>query len=281
MALITNKPYMFTQLGISAETFLVSGLGAFLPKIVQTQFLMSSSEASMTIGAVVIVGAAGGIIGGGIWSRKWTPQLAARNVAIFALVSLLCSFGLLIHCDPITLAGTSTAYSLTTSPNTNVSMVCNANCSCSDLVYHPLCDGNSGMTYQSVCHAGCRVALSSSEFTNCSCLSSPAAVLTDGKCKSGCNLLPLFLVIVMIFMVFIFMNQVPTTTVTLRSVAERERSMALGFSSVIYRLLGAIPGPLIVGALLDSSCLLWELNVSCMLYAIGYIFCRYMLNCLY
>lgn len=43
-----------------------------------------------------------------------------------------------------------------------------------------------------------------------------------------------------------------------RCVANEERHLALGLLSFIARLLGAIPGPLIVGALFDSACLLFN-----------------------
>ena len=41
-----------------------------------------------------------------------------------------------------------------------------------------------------------------------------------------------------------------------RCVDNEQRHLALGLTSFIVRLLGSIPGPLIAGALFDSSCLL-------------------------
>ena len=41
-----------------------------------------------------------------------------------------------------------------------------------------------------------------------------------------------------------------------RCVDNEQRHLALGVASFIVRLLGSIPGPLIAGALFDSSCLL-------------------------
>ena len=39
--------------------------------------------------------------------------------------------------------------------------------------------------------------------------------------------------------------------------------MALGFQSIIYRLLGSIPGPLLFGALIDNTCLYWDHEADC------------------
>lgn len=43
-----------------------------------------------------------------------------------------------------------------------------------------------------------------------------------------------------------------------RVVADDQRSLALGLQSAIWRIFGTIPGPLIFGALFDSSCLQWQ-----------------------
>ena len=44
----------------------------------------------------------------------------------------------------------------------------------------------------------------------------------------------------------------------IRSVAEEQRCAAPGFQSVVFSLLGEIPGPLTLGAIFDSSCILWQ-----------------------
>ena len=43
-----------------------------------------------------------------------------------------------------------------------------------------------------------------------------------------------------------------------RSVAEEQRSLALGVQSVLWRALGSIPGPLLFGVIFDSSCVYWQ-----------------------
>lgn len=40
--------------------------------------------------------------------------------------------------------------------------------------------------------------------------------------------------------------------------AEQQRTLALGFQSVFLRLFGFIPGPIIIGAIFDSACILWQ-----------------------
>jgi len=43
-----------------------------------------------------------------------------------------------------------------------------------------------------------------------------------------------------------------------RCTSDEQRTLALGLQSVLVRLLGSVPGPIIVGALFDSSCLYWR-----------------------
>ena len=43
-----------------------------------------------------------------------------------------------------------------------------------------------------------------------------------------------------------------------RCVAENQRTLALGIQSCILRLVGFVPGPLLFGAVFDSTCLFWQ-----------------------
>ena len=43
-----------------------------------------------------------------------------------------------------------------------------------------------------------------------------------------------------------------------RVVADDQRSLALGLQSFSWRIIGAVPGPLIFGPLFDHACLSWQ-----------------------
>ena len=43
-----------------------------------------------------------------------------------------------------------------------------------------------------------------------------------------------------------------------RAVADEQRSLALGVSSVLFRVFGSIPGPILFGAIVDSGCTYWQ-----------------------
>ena len=59
-----------------------------------------------------------------------------------------------------------------------------------------------------------------------------------------------------IFITFITLN--PVVIATMRSVPERERSLAIGLRLFISQLAGNIPGPIVLGYFIDRICLVWD-----------------------
>ncbi|CAL1607211.1 unnamed protein product [Knipowitschia caucasica] len=86
-----------------------------------------------------------------------------------------------------------------------------------------------------------------------------------GPCPSSCHRIPLFAVLVTTASVFMLLLAMPAITATLRCVAEEDKSFALGIQWILGQTLGAIPGPIVVGALIDQACLL-QSEGSCLLY---------------
>ena len=56
----------------------------------------------------------------------------------------------------------------------------------------------------------------------------------------------------------VFWNMIPYMQLCIRSVPFNLRSQAIAWYSVIARALGSIPGPIFFGAILDTSCVVWE-----------------------
>lgn len=247
---------------------MVIGVGNFLPKIVQTQFRTTAANASFSSGAAIVAGAAGGILVGGLVSRGWSMRTTARNVAVLALLALFTIPCFLIRCETLQLAGLTTPYpeadgslfphtTASPFPNTTLTAACNLGCDCRASTFAPVCA--AGVTYFSACHAGCAQHVpGSSSFVNCSCLSSPTIWATAGACDGTCNRAAFFLLALFVLMFLTFMINVPATVFCMRVVADRERSLALGLGSALQRVGGSIPGPLLVGAMLDGACMLWD-----------------------
>ena len=67
-----------------------------------------------------------------------------------------------------------------------------------------------------------------------------------------------------------FILGMPNVAATLRSVSIEHRSMAIGIQTIIVRLIGGIPGPIMFGYFIDRTCLLWQPSCeeegSCIVY---------------
>ncbi|XP_038614720.1 solute carrier organic anion transporter family member 4C1 [Tachyglossus aculeatus] len=274
LILLKNPVFVSLVISTTTEALITTGFATFLPKFIENQFGKSSSTAATLGGLVLIPGAAlGQVLGGAIASKS---KMNCQNVMKFALassaMSLLLSFVFLFaKCGNEPFAGVSEAYNGTGKLG-KLEAPCNANCSCLRSFYYPVC-GKDDVQYFSPCTAGCTNQITSDHqrmYYNCSCVGKADPVLESaenetyeakaGKCETKCKNLPLFLGFFFFTVVFTFMAATPITVAVLRCVPDKQRSFALGVQFVFLRLLGTIPGPILFGAAIDSSCTLWDLN---------------------
>ncbi|XP_060076397.1 solute carrier organic anion transporter family member 5A1-like [Ylistrum balloti] len=296
--LLTNKIYLITCLGICCEISIVSGFVVFLPKYLETQFGTSKSVANLFTGGIGIPGAVVGILVGGFILKRF--QLRPKGAVQLALVlDILAFIGFIsffiLGCENLKIAGATYPYSAYYNSSeieqinveTNLTSSCNMDCACSNNDLEPIC-GINGITYFSPCHAGCTRFYSYitpqeklMNFSGCSCIMdnvsiSPEVIMspvaTKGPCKSTCqNLFP-FLILLVGVTFTVAGTQMPLLMVTLRSVHEEERCFALGMQFVILRLFAYIPSPIMFGNTIDTACLLWKERCghhgSCLVYDI-------------
>ncbi|XP_036136080.1 solute carrier organic anion transporter family member 4C1 isoform X1 [Molossus molossus] len=272
--LMKNTVFMCLVISTSSEALVTTGFATFLPKFIENQFGLSSSFAATLGGAILIPGAALGQIIGGVLVSKF--KMTCKNTMKFALltsfIALVLSFVFIYaSCENEPFAGVSELYNGTGNLG-NLTHPCNANCNCMRSHYYPVC-GRDGVQYFSPCFAGCKSSVSKRHpevYYNCSCIEMkaervpPAASLSfeakAGKCETRCTNLPIFLGIFFAAVVFTFMAGTPVTVSILRCVNQRQRSLALGIQFMMLRLLGSIPGPIIFGVTIDSTCVLWDIN---------------------
>ncbi|XP_075398784.1 solute carrier organic anion transporter family member 4C1-like [Tenrec ecaudatus] len=272
--LMRNTVFMCLVLSTTSEALITTGFATFLPKFIENQFGISSSFAATLGGAILIPGAALGQILGGVLVSKF--KLECKNTMKFSLgtsaIALVLSFVFIFaKCENEPFAGVSESYNGTGELG-NLTAPCNANCNCLRSYYYPVC-GEDGVQYFSPCFAGCINSISERQpkiYYNCSCIearakdpSAPEEVGLEakaGKCGTQCTFLPIFLGIFFITVIFTFMAGTPITVSILRCVNNSQRSLALGIQFTFLRLLGTIPGPIIFGTTIDSTCVLWDIN---------------------
>ncbi|KAG9487976.1 hypothetical protein GDO78_007658 [Eleutherodactylus coqui] len=275
--MVKNPVLMALTFASCADALITTGFATFLPKFIENQFSLTSSFSAILGGGVLIPAAAiGQIIGGIIVSKfKFSCKTIIRFSIILSFVSLaLTTVFIFAKCGNEPFAGVSLPYNGTEDFG-DLSAPCNSNCSCARSFYDPVC-GADGVQYFSACYAGCSseaVAGDASKiYANCECvgnsvreiaersLSLNVSDATPGKCPSSCKNLILFMVFFFFIVVTTFMTATPTTMAILRCVPDKQRSFALGVQWSFIRLLGSIPGPIVFGVIIDSSCILWNMN---------------------
>ncbi|MBN3287654.1 SO4A1 protein, partial [Polyodon spathula] len=267
-----NPTFIFLCLAGATEANLVSGMSTFGPKFLESQFNLSSSEAATIFGYMVVPAGGGGTFMGGYIIKKL--NLRCRGIIKFcllcAVVSLLAIFIFLIHCPNVPMAGVTDPYlggPVSDGP-LNLTAFCNSECNCVREFYNPVC-GDDGYMYYSPCHAGCSTVdqmltqAGKKVYYDCSCVfrnlsSSVPGGAVSGKCSSSCQHMPLFMVFFFVVMIFTLLSSIPALTATLRCVPDKQKSFALGIQWIIIRALGAIPGPIAFGSVIDNSCMLWQ-----------------------
>ena len=162
---------------------------------------------------------------------------------------------------------------------------CNADCNCNDVPYNPVCSNEDGFTnFFSPCHAGCKGYEQDENgtltaYTDCACLLTaskriPApSVLTEnlqsfqngtvssGVCPVDCQSQFFgLLVFLVIFSIVGSTTRIPNFLLSLRSIEMRDKSASITFTISFLSLFAFLPSPIFYGALLDTTCSLWDVT---------------------
>ncbi|NWT69740.1 SO2B1 protein, partial [Prunella himalayana] len=251
---------VLAQVNISA---MVAGLATFMGKFLERQFSLTASLANMIIGAVNIPGAMVGIVVGGAILKRF--QMSLRQCSALCvlgmLLCLLTAFPLLfLGCPTQKVAGVTHWDSSVPGPHGAVA--CGARCRCPEGGFNPVC-GLDGVEYTSPCSAGCSsVALrpdsSVLNYTGCSCIGGPGAA-RPGTCGTGCShLFVPFVVLSCLAGILASTSHTPSFMLILRSIQPEDKSFAVGIQFMLLRVLAWMPGPVLYGSAIDTSCVLWE-----------------------
>ncbi|XP_071441843.1 solute carrier organic anion transporter family member 4A1 [Hetaerina americana] len=290
-ALIANPTFSFLTLAGAIEGLFIAGFAAFLPKIIENQLGINASSASLLMGLVTVPAGGGATFIGGYLVKHFNLKCSGiiKLCIVSTTLGLFFTSGFFLNCPNSPLAGVTVPYNSFHSdqqpmPNITLPNDCNADCECQESDYYPIC-GADGIIYYSPCYAGCKQEESIKgliAYKSCKCIIPRAEPLKvkfpDGiedelpnddyvainqLCHSSCNIFWPFIVLVFFVMVFTFLTTMPALSATLRCVKSSQRSFALGFQWLIVRILGTIPAPLLFGAFIDSSCLLWQKITDC------------------
>ena len=112
MALMTNKCFILISLAVTAEGLATGGFSTFLPKFFESQYFLSSSDASFYSGLVVVPGAGGGIFLGGYLIKKfnWNCKKIIKMSMLFSFLAFAATAAILIGCKTKKIYGINVAY---------------------------------------------------------------------------------------------------------------------------------------------------------------------------
>ena len=65
------------------------------------------------------------------------------------------------------------------------------------------------------------------------------------------------------------LSRVGNVLVALRCVEVRDKSLSFGFQTVFMSLFAMLPSPIIYGAIIDNTCLLWQVNTLILSFCSG------------
>ncbi|KFQ13122.1 Solute carrier organic anion transporter family member 2B1, partial [Leptosomus discolor] len=251
---------VLAQVNLSA---MVAGLATFMGKFLERQFSLTASLANMIIGAVNIPGAMVGIVVGGAILKRF--QMSLRQCSAMCVLGmflcLLVAFPLLfLGCPTQKVAGVTYSES---SEFGHHALECNLQCDCPEKAYNPIC-GSNAIEYISPCSAGCRVVHIDADnnsvlnYTNCSCISENGFA-KPGTCGTSCSHLFLpFVVLSCLAGILASTSHTPSFMLILRSIQPEDKSFAVGIQFMLLRVLAWMPGPVLYGSAIDTTCILWE-----------------------
>lgn len=263
---------------------IIGYLGYYIvkPKYIELQYRQSASSASFFTGAASVAPMVIGTMAGGLIIQNCRPN--ARSIAVFVIavefLSALAIFGgMFLPCPTPQFFGLEQLNpSLTQSPYglSMHSYECNRGCKCSSEVYQPVCSRENDVNYFSPCFAGCRSGYhmpgsETATFSECSCAEGQH-VVSSGLCPTDCNRFPLYVSLVALSNTIASTARTGDTLLTLRSVDPQDKSFAMGIMGTIFAIFAFIPYPLVFGAIIDATCIIWEKSCgktgNCWLYDI-------------
>ncbi|GAU99665.1 hypothetical protein RvY_10627-2 [Ramazzottius varieornatus] len=165
---------------------------------------------------------------------------------------------------------------------------CGASCACNRKDFAPVCDTSSSVSYFSPCHAGCArssILNGTRQYMDCKCLSTDNGTellkenladaeysgVTAGFCRTLCTNFYVYMTVMFILKAIGAFPLSGTIMLTFRLVEPELKSMANAVSALLMSAFGYFPAPILMGAIIDSTCILWKERAcgekgSCLLY---------------
>ncbi|VDL71522.1 unnamed protein product [Nippostrongylus brasiliensis] len=288
----------------TAESMIMNGYITFIPKLFENLFGFSSSWASTMTGLIIVpMGLIGSFLGGKLGEKvenRFRPIMKINMLlTVFMIVT---SSAFLLGCPKIRIAGMNNAYTKSDEKSFSLSHPCNLECQC-DALFNPVCAKEIGISYFSPCHAGCAAntvimfycidrsitvakfslfcqnfAFSIFQLSNvwnsCSCstlFNETVSTVSKGWCEVPCQTTQiLFFTLFAMLAMSVFALAPMLQAAAMRVVSFDHRDAFICFGWMFMRVFGSIPGAVLFGAVIDTTCVHWSTScdgsMKCVLY---------------
>ena len=110
--LVSNGTFAALCLEMASEAAILSGMGAFLAKIIESQFSLSSATSAAILGAIIVPCGCGGSFLSGFFIKRYKLGLSRILTLnnIISAVALISSLSFLIGCPTTPVAGVTVPY---------------------------------------------------------------------------------------------------------------------------------------------------------------------------
>ncbi|XP_040038135.2 solute carrier organic anion transporter family member 2B1 isoform X1 [Gasterosteus aculeatus] len=253
---LRSPVYLLVVLAQVNLAALLSGLATFMAKFLEWQFSQTVSNSTMMIGGVCIPLAVLGTVLGGVVMRRM--NLSVRGASKLCTVAiLLCLFS----STPLLFMGCPTQKIAGVFPHSSDASSCSSGCRCPQEAFNPVC-GSDGVEFRSPCHAGCTatetdLSNNATNFSGCRCVAG-VGMAASGTCGGRCSgLLVPFVALLGVTSFIASFSQTPSFMMILRTVPSEDKSFAVGVQYMLFRVLAFMPGPVLYGSVIDTTCILW------------------------
>jgi hypothetical protein len=250
------------------------------------QYRLSSGSASFVLGLLSIPPLIlGGVCSGFVvkkFKNKMRPCLKFLVVVLF--LNIIVYAGFLIYCDETTIISNSRQ---STVSDLQKCYLPASNCNCKTSAFKPVClTGSNDVIFKTPCLAGCTGYDSANKkFLGCSArinkceplnstFSYPKTTyngidynegeIRNGLCpkSSSCDLRLIFSCASIFLLMFMnALTFIPYLKITMGCVEMKEmNAVALGMKQLVMNAFGTIPGPILFGTVIDSTCNYWHFD---------------------
>ncbi|CAH1785662.1 unnamed protein product [Owenia fusiformis] len=276
--LLRKPAYVCLVINSTLGVYIIYTLFVNMPRYIEAQFQQPVFISNIISGSSSAVAGSVGIFLGGfiLRRRKLKPPGAAKILAITLFLSTVgLGVAMIFNCPQDHLAGYTPG-----EPKWEPSLPCNGNCSCDLELYKPVC-GSDKRSYYSQCYAGCSQQTGKRSFADCACTKSldnstvssynSTSSALKGLCRPSCMAVIPFAIVLAVVAFINSIGAVPSTILMFRIVGDSRKAFALGVNSFVYNLLGFIPGPIVAGIIVDTTCIVWQRSCGktggCLLYS--------------